>query len=367
MSINISFGGATIKRPGAYSTVDSSGMVPVTPGSLKVLAVIGPSGTGATITPGTVAYFNDPKLAAAAVGEGELLEVMNVAWRHGADLIAVSAAAVTDPATAPTDAEWQAAIDLLQPEEVSGIIPITTQAAVWAKVDTHITLMSNTKNRKRRRAFYGHAAGTSIADIQAAAAAIPVERGLLATPCPLVADSTGNKVVKPGYYMAAAIAGIWAGQESQQPVTYKLVRFDGLEKIYIGQEIETLLEAHVCPIESVKNVGFRIVQGVTLSTSDDLTQSELSVSTLKDDMSANLESYFETKYVGTPTVNGIEVTIYNDLVSQIQGFQKNGWISGFVSDSIKVSRNGTVFTLEWEGIPTLPINNFLITSHFTLK
>ncbi|WP_025698496.1 hypothetical protein, partial [Paenibacillus durus] len=104
MSINISFGGATIKRPGAYSTVDSSGMVPVTPGSLKVLAVIGPSGTGATITPGTVAYFNDPKLAAAAVGEGELLEVMNVAWRHGADLIAVSAAAVTDPATAPTDA-----------------------------------------------------------------------------------------------------------------------------------------------------------------------------------------------------------------------------------------------------------------------
>ncbi|MNI75467.1 hypothetical protein D3C73_1316210 [compost metagenome] len=114
-------------------------------------------------------------------------------------------------------------------------------------------------------------------------------------------------------------------------------------------------------------MGFRIVQGVTLSANDDLTQSELSVSTLKDDMSANLESYFETKYVGTPAVNGIEVTIYNDLVSLIQGFQKNGWISGFVADSIKVTRNGTVFELEWEGIPTLPINNFLITSHFRLK
>ncbi|MEC0169914.1 phage tail sheath subtilisin-like domain-containing protein [Paenibacillus graminis] len=367
MSINISFGGVTIKRPGAYSTVDSSGMVPVTLGSLKVLAVIGQLGTGATIAAGTIAYFNDPKLAASAVGQGEMLEVMNVAWRHGADLIAVSAAAVTAPATAPTDAEWQAAIDLLQPEEVSGIIPLTTQAAVWAKVDTHITLMSSTKNRKRRRAFYGHATGTSIADIKTAAAAIPGERGLLATPCPLVADSAGNKVAKPGYYMAAAIAGLWAGQESQQPVTYKLVKFDGLEKVYIGQEIETLLEAHVCPVESVKNVGFRIVQGVTLSASEDLTQSELSVSTLKDDMSANLESFFETRYVGTPAIKGIEVIIYNDLITLIQGFEKNGWISGFIPESLKVTRNGTVFTLEWEGIPTLPINNFLITSHFTLK
>lgn len=366
MTINISFGGSTIKRPGSYSTVDTSGMTPVTLGAQKVLAVVGALGAASTLQPNKVSYFNDPKLAALAVGEGELLEVMRVAWKHGADLIAVSPAPVTSPATAPTDTEWQEAIDLLQAEFIQGIVPVTTAAAIIAKVDTHITLVSNTKNRKRRRGFYGHAVGLNAAAVALLSAPIAAERGLLVTPCPLVADSTGAKTAKPGYFMAAAVAGVWAGQPSQEPVTYKNVKFDGLEVIYTGTEIEDLLTAHVCPVEFVRNVGFRIVQGITLSPSEDLTEVELSVSTLKDDMSENIESYFEQKYVGKAGVKGIETTIYNDLISIIEQFLKNGWISGYVAESVNVTRNGTVFTLDWEGQPTLPINNFLITSHFKL-
>ncbi|KAF6569098.1 hypothetical protein G9G53_22685 [Paenibacillus sp. EKM206P] len=367
MSINISFGGATIKRTGANSVVDSAGMTPVTLGSNKVLAVIGVLPAGSKLPEDRVSYFNDPKIAAATIGEGELLEVMKVSWRKGADLIGVAPAKITAPATAPTDAEWQTAIDLLQTEDVAGIIPLSTQPAIWAKVDTHVEFMSSVKNRRRRRAFYGHKPGATITEIKDLAAALTTERGLLVSPCPLVADSDGNKVVKPGYYMAAAVAGEWAGQPSQVPVTYKLVQFDGLEKIYIGLEIEELLEAHICPVEQVKNVGFRIVQGTTLSTSADLTKAELSVSTLADDMSANVETYFENKYVGQAGVKGIEVTIYNDLMSLLQEFVKNNWLTGFVPESTKVTRNGTAFWLDWEGIPTLPINNFLITSHFNLK
>ncbi|MFS8214820.1 phage tail sheath subtilisin-like domain-containing protein [Paenibacillus sp. S29] len=366
MTINISFGGANIKRPGAYSTVDSAGMTPVTLGSNKVLAMIGVPPAGSKLPNDRVSYFNDPKIAAATIGEGELLEVMRISWRKGADLIGVAPAKITAPATAPTDTEWQTAIDLLQTEDVAGIIPLTTQPAIWAKVDTHVEFMSSIKNRKRRRAFYGHKPGATIAEIKDMAAGFTNERGLIVSPCPLVADSDGNKVVKPGYYMAAAVAGAWAGQPSQEPVTYKLVQFDGLEKIYIGLEIEELLEAHICPVEQVKNVGFRIVQGVTLSPSEDLTKAELSVATLADDMSDNVERYFENKYTGKAGVQGIEVTIYNDLVSLIIEFQKNGWLRGYVPESTKVTRNGTAFWLEWEGKPTPPINNFLITNHFTL-
>lgn len=366
MAINVSFGGTTIKRPGAYSTVDSAGMVPVTLGSLKSLAVVGLAGTGSTLPANQVSYFNDPKDAAAVAGSGEMLDVLNIAWRHGADLIAVSPLTVADAVAGPTDAEWQTAIDLLQPEEVAGIIPLTTKSAIWAKIDTHISFMSNTKNRKRRRGFYGHKVGATVAEIKALAISMPTERGMIITPCPLVADSDGNKVAKPGYYMAAAVAGIWAGQVSQEPVTYKLVKFDGLEKVYIGLEIETLLEAHICPVEQVKNVGFRIVQGITLSPSADLTQCELSVTTLKDDMSTDLETYFENTYVGKAAVAGIAVTIYNDLVSRLQAFQKQNWITSYMPDSVKVRQDGTSFYLDWEGKPTLPINNFFMTSHFTL-
>ena len=367
MAINISFGGANIKRPGAYSIVDTANMVPIQLGASRVLAFVGVPASGATLPADRVSYFNDPAIAAQQIGESELLDLMRVAWQHGADLIAVSPAKVTPPATAPTDAEWQAAIDLLNYEFVDGIVPVTTQQAILTKVDTHITNMSSVTNRKRRRGFYGHAAGADLTAIQAIQTAIPAERGMLASPTPYIFDNDSNKVLATGsHYLAAAYAGLWASLPPQEPITYKYVEFPGLEKIYDGTEIVQLLEAHVAPVEYVRNKGYRIVQGVTLSPSDDLTQSELSVSTLKDVMSFNLEQYFEEKYVGKAGVAGIEITIYNDLVSKIEGFLKNGWIAGYVPESVKVTKSGTAFTLDWEGQPTLPINNFLITSHFTL-
>lgn len=463
MSINISFGGVNIRRPGAYAIVDTANMVPVTLGAMRGLAVVGGLDESAVLAPGRVYAFTSPSEARKALKQGEVLEVMNTAWQHGADLIYVAgvnkataanltlkdSTAVTpedvlkltardygtggngievevtaselvitkgnDEETytlgtktfeelaaeinassklvnaealaigtlplaviaktnlsgggaggATTDSDWDDALALLETEFVDGIIPVTTSEAIQAKVDAHVQSMSSVNNRRRRRAFYGHDVGASVEDIKSLAASLAGERALLATPCPLIADSTGNKVAKPSYFTAAAIAGVWAGQEPQEPVTYKPVKFSGLEVQYKATEIVDLLDAHVCVVEVVRNGGYRIVQGVTTSPSADLTMSELSVSTLKDIMSDSLERFFESKYVGQAGVRGIEVTIYNDLVSMLEQFITSGWIAGYVSDSVKVTKNGTAFSLEWQGTPTLPINNFLITTNLTL-
>jgi len=365
MPINITFGGATIKRPGAYSIVDTTNMVPIQIGANRVLAFVGEPGNGHTLTEDRVYYFNDPKEATNAVKDSELLDMMRIAWQHGADLIAVSPVLAAMPGS-PTDNEWQAAIDRLNTEFVDGVVPVTTQQAIQVKVDNHVKSMSNVTNRKRRRAFYGHDAVLTIEDIKAIAEAIPSERGVLASPEVYTFDSQGNKVMKGSHYLAAAYAGLWASLPEQEPITYKYVKFPGLGKIYNNTEIIELLDAHVAPVEFVRNRGYRIVQGITLADSEDLSQCELSVSTLKDVMSTNIEQYFEEKYVGKAGVKGIEVTIYNDLISLIEGFERQGWISGYVQESVKVTKNGTTFTLDWEGQPTLPINNFLITSHLTL-
>lgn len=362
MAINISFGGASIDRPGAYSTVDTSSMTPVTVGALRALAFVGKQGTSGTLT--GVAYFNNEKDAAAKIGTGELLDMMKVAWQHGADLICV--APVIAAASTPTDGEWQTAIDLLQSEFVDGIVPVTTTPAIHVKIDTHITAMSSILNRKRRRGFYGHATGMDTTAIVALQTALNTERGIMASPGVYMYDADGNKVLRSSQYLAAAYAGIWASQSAQVPLTYKYVKFPGLEKIYTGPEISALLAGHIAPVESVRNKGYRIVHGQTLAASADLTQNELSVSSLKDVMSADIESHFEEKYVGRAGEVGIEVTIYNDLISKLEGFLKLGWISGYVQDSVNVTKNGTTFTLDWEGKPTLPINNFLNTARFTL-
>jgi hypothetical protein len=360
MPINISFGGATITRPGAYSAVDTSNMTPRSLGAFKILAVIGVPNVSNTLA-GKVAYFNDSAVAKAAIGTSELLDLMSIAWAHGADHIA----AVPVAATA-LDTDWQTSVDLLQNEYVQGILGATTTATINAKLDAHCTLMSNTTNRKERRAFYGHATGSTVTAITALQTALNNERGVMATPGVWYPDATGTLVLKGSHYLAAAYAGLWAGQAPQEPITYKSVKFSKLEKNYSQTEISQLLAGYIAPTEFVPNKGFRIVQGVTLSNAADLTKNELSVSTLKDQMSINLREYFENKYIGQAGVAGVEITMYNDLVSMIEQFLAAGWISGYVKDSVRVNKNGTAFSIEWEGKPTLPINNFLITSHFTL-
>lgn len=474
MTINLSFGGAHIQRPGAYSIVDSSNMFPASPGGFKVLAYVGivpglsaqvetstvvgtistagnvvvtvtaigmgnsprvisvpvsigdtasvvagkiiialsadfdvasyftvggadanvtltvkstalnddflnisvVNGTSAgltnsltstTTTPGgtsgtpvgTVSYFNDPSIASKIIASCEMLDLMKISWAHGADLIAVSPVAATG-----TDSDWQNAIDLLSVESVDALVLASTAQALQVKVDAHCTLMSSIKNRRERRAFYGHPSGLSVASILALQPAINNELAMMATPGMYVYDASGTKVLKGSNYLVAAYAGLWAGRASQEPITYKYVKCVGLEKIYDGVEIEQLLVGHIAPTEYVRNKGYRVVQGVTCSGSADLSQSELSVSSIKVEMSQTLRNYFEEKYIGRAAVKGIKVTIYNDFISQLEGFIVAGLITEYLNAT--VTQVGTTFVLDWEGKPTLPINNFLLTTHISL-
>lgn len=365
--MGISFGGTDIRRPGAFSQVDTANMTPVAAGAFRALAFIGAVGTGATIDTDKVSYFNSPSLAREAIGESELLDCMYIAWAHGADLIAVAPAAVTSPATAPTDAEWQKAIDMLEAEFVDGIVPVTVAPAVHAKVDAHITSMSTIKNRRERRGFYGHDKDMTVEEITALQTALASERGMMLTPTVFYTDAaTGDLVEKGSHYLAAAVAGIWASQSPEVPITYKYVKFSKLGRVYNGVEIEDLLEGHICPVEYVRNKGFRIVQGITLAASEDLTKHELSVSTLKDTMSKAMREFFEEKYVGQAGIRGIEITMHNDAITLLDNFVRNGWIVEYVPDSVRVTKRATAYELEAEVKPTLPINNFFITSHYTL-
>lgn len=465
MPINIAFAGSRIKRPGAYSTVDTSGMVPITLGAFNVLAFVGKMDASATLEAKKAHYFNDPAIARKAIKKGDFMEALDVAWGHSADLIcvvrvdeatqatgvikgsadeevfAVTAkpfgttgnditydidvdidgnktlnfaqgklleqfkvtsgatnaeiadmiskrsqlvtleAKSTNPFETPmtpmnltggtgggevTDQDWQEAIDVLVTEEVQGLVAVTTAPAIIAKMDAHIANMSTVKNRKERRGFYGHENYMPIADIIDIKMMVNNERGLIASPGVYIYGESGEQELRSSVLLASAYAGLWSSKEPQDPITYDYVKFAGLEKRYNAVEIEQLLDGGIAVTEFVKGRGYRIVQGITTDTGVDVTKTELSVSTLKDVMSINLRNHLEEKFVGKAGVKGIEITIYNDVVTMIQKFEKAGWISGYVEDSIKVIKDGTTFTVDWEGKPTLPINNFLITSHFTL-
>lgn len=372
----LSFGGSQIRRPGAYSVVDTSGMIPLQIGALKTLGFVGKVGTGGTLSPastesvtGGVYFFNSPKLAKEALGNGETIDHMNKAWAHGADLVAVAIVEQTYNTTnsaldEPTQTQWEDAIARFETESIAGVVPVTTDSAVHVAVDAHCTTMSTVNARMERRAFYGHASGMAKADILALQTALNSERAMIASPAVYDYDDTGAKVLKPSSYLASAYAGIWAKQPVQVPLTYKFVKFAGLETKYNSVDIGDLLEGGIAVTEHVEGKGLRIVRAITASGSEDLTQKELSVSTLKDVMSSNLRSNLEEKFVGKAGVAGIEVDIFNAVNSMLVDFKRRGWITAF--SNVQVRQDGTAFYVDWEGKPTLPINNFFITSHFTL-
>lgn len=363
----ISFGGSSIGRPGAFSVVDTSDMIPLTVGAQKVLAFVGEAKDANVETDVTkVLYFNSPKHAREALGTGSLLKHMETAWKHGADLIAVSVVKGSGALGALQDEDWDSAIDRFETETVHAIIPVSTSGAVQVKVDTHNSFMSNVTQRKERRGFYGHEAGLDVTAIKALKTSLNGERVVFASPAVYTEEASG-RVLQPSTILASAYAGIWAKLEPQVPITYKYVSFAGLERKYTGVEIADLLSEGVAVTEHVEGKGLRIVQGVTGATgTKDLTQVELSVSYIKDLTSQNLREQLEDKFTGQAGVAGIETSIHNYIGTILDEFVRQGWIRSYDPQKVNLIRFGTTFDIEWEGSPTLPINNFLITSRFKL-
>ena len=360
MTIEVAFGGTTIKRPGSYSIVDVEQKIPIRPGAFRTLAFVGLPGVGG-VDHGTVYYYNNPTEAAKDIKHAETLDCMNLAWRYGADLIAFSPV----KQETPLDADWQDAIDLLEAEFIDGIVLISHEGAVQAKVNTHTQAMSTLQVKKRRRGFFGHASGMTAANIITQAGGLNISRAVMVSPAPYTIVD-GVRTLQPSYYAAAAVAGLWASLPVQEPITYKYLDFAGLEVAYTSAEVETLLDAGIVTLEAVRNRGYRIIQGRTLYSGSDLSDAELSLSTLKDELSTDIERFFEDKYVGKGAVAGIEVTMFNDLISLLENYITRGWISGYVPETVQILKEGTAFMPQFEAMPTLPINNFLITSSFKI-
>jgi hypothetical protein len=465
-NIGVYFAGKRRIKPGAYSQVDASGMLAITMGGQKVLAIIGEADGG---VPQTVKWYNDPSVAKGAIGSGDLLVGAQIAWSPsnnlpGADLVALIrvnkatqalhtlktatdtdaitltsvdygtktykvkltagtgsklvvsvtdgkmtqtspelantndaivawinkdctlvtaakkgdtvAAATADWVTfetqgtnpTPTNTDWQTCIDLLDKEYVQGVVLLTADETVHAYLKGQIEFLSG--NRKERRGFYGHDLDESMDEIILRAKNLGTHRAVLVTPGIKVAVNS-EVVTKPAYFTAAAIAGMWAGADSSEPLTFDYLNCLGLEKIYLDPlELEQLIEAGVCPIENTK-AGYRVVNSVTTYLMDNnVLYRELSVSTLADMMSIELREYLEMKFVGKRKETTTPVSIENATISKLNQFVERGWLVGDPIKGILPYRNLRVveiplgYTLDWEGSPSEPNNYILMTSHF---
>lgn len=175
--------------------------------------------------------------------------------------------------------------------------------------------------------------------------------------------TTAGVISINGYYAAAALAGLWASQAPQIPLTNEPVAgFAGIPN-QINSSQETTLQSYgVLVVAQKRNGAIYVRHGLTTNTSNWLTQ-EISISTIGDYVAKNFKQNFvNSNLIGTaltPTtmgaINSLTVGILNDLktVGVIQGYTQ--------VNIVQDPNNATRVLVSFLYSPTVPLNYINVT------
>lgn len=270
-----------------------------------------------------------------------------------------------------TNAEWQAAFDVLQGIDAQWIAPLTASAAVHAMTDAHVAFMSST-TRKKRRAFVGDGNAVPIDAALTAAKALNSDRTSYLYQGIYDYDPKGKLKLYPAYVAAAMLAGMAAGVNPGAALTNKTVKVRGIEVSPRNPtDTDVLLAGGVLPLEETEQ-GLKVVQSITTCLwSDNYTRVEQSVGAAADFVLRNVEEAVDTVRgkKGTPLsmseIKSKAETRLRELARPepmgpgvLVGDEKNPPFR-----HLQVSLDGDVVRLEYECSPVIPINYILQVAH----
>ena len=160
---------------------------------------------------------------------------------------------------------------------------------------------------------------------------------------PGLSTSTGLTNVNfffPGYYLAAAVAGIFVGQtDVYVPITNKIV--NGFN--YIPNQISTsdaqynYLAYGIATVYQNRNGVFTVLQGLTTNTSNWLTQ-EISINAVGDRLSNNIKTALNNSFlVGGP----LNPTTAASALGVVQGVLTDAVSNGLDRKSTRLNSSHT--------------------------
>lgn len=166
----------------------------------------------------------------------------------------------TSPATLMAD--WAAALNILQTQDVQWVVPLTGDAAVHAATDAHCSYMS-TVGRKERRALVGPVSGTSLDVAITLPIALDSDRISVCYPGFYDFNAQGVRTLYDPFYSAVIVAAMFAGSDPGTPMTNKTIKVRGLEtSIRNPTDTNRLIDAGLLCLE-VTPQGFKVVRSIT--------------------------------------------------------------------------------------------------------
>ncbi len=285
-------------------------------------------------------------------------------------------------------ADWDAALELLQVEDTPLVTCVSYDPSVWASLSTHVDYMS-TVGKKERRGFCGGFAtvdgyttglgkwantvqiAASVEQMLTYATELNSDRMYYVGPGFIAYDENGLRTTYPGSIAAALVAGIAAGVDVAEPLTHKNIKVLGLEYNLAWGDLDSLLDGGVLPLEYDPAYGYRVCQSIsTWLVNDNYYRRELSVGRTGDYVARQVRDRLEQDFVGKKGTSTTLNSIKNATLSTLDLMYKADLLAGDSNNppykNVQVRLDGDICYVEFECSPVIPINYIPITIHLTV-
>ena len=259
---------------------------------------------------------------------------------------------------------WQAALDALRDFRVNTIVVLTDNAAVHAAVIAHCVFMG-AAGRSERDCVLGAPSGSSLTASKALSLAMNTRHARLLIQDVQRFNTSGTKERFSPPFTACLAAGMQAGSEVGTSLTFKhlniLDTFGNDATYTVVDDADSLIQAGLCMVEKVPNIGFRWLRNVTTHLIDDnLAYTEASVNEAVNYSVYNLRTALESiigqkGFAGTVTAaQGLCLSILGQLIA---AKTITSW------KNLTIELTDDVMTIDLEIAPVIPVNFIKTTIH----
>jgi hypothetical protein len=175
--------------------------------------------------------------------------------------------------------------------------------------------------------------------------------------------TTTGVVSLNGYYAAAGLAGLWASQAPQIPLTHEtLAGFSSIPNQLTSSQETTLQSYGVLVVAQKRNGTIYVRHGLTTNTSNWLTQ-EISINAVGDYVAKNFKQNFtNANLIGQALTPSVMAAINNLTIGVLNDLKVAGVIQGYTGVNIVQNvNNPTQVLVTFLYSPTIPLNYISIT------
>lgn len=266
-----------------------------------------------------------------------------------------------------TSAQWTAALDYLETQDIQLIGASSTDASVHALIRAHVVKMNGIAGRSERQAILGGASGETVDQVITRAKNLNSEGIMLVYPefQDWNADETAVVWWDPAYY-ACKLVGLTTCLALNEPLTNKQLSVLGVKLIKVP-DLEKLIQNGVCAAYKNPLGQFVNLRQVTTYQGDAVQKNEFSMVREALFIIRDLRNALEQSFLGRAMTNNLLTDVDATVNLKLGQYASMGLFNGDPMYWGYLRRvHGDQIIVEFNCYLTPPTNFIFITSHMAV-